>query len=859
MLFFSRHQSSLEVYTGKCFLRGKPENPLLLLGQYSDEDSDEELDNTTMEKSLVDDGQENGSMDKKSVDVEVIAHLVNDTSKDLEKRLEGDSIVEDPVQNQDENHKMLIDSATSEKVILEKEATISASSDASHSADVNSSWKMVLHEESNQYYYWNTLTGETSWAVPPQLSYQTESMGEKEIIINAEGRLDSVAGSLEADFDLDARLASYVAIDSNNHLIDANATLDIQGISEDFTAEGEQNVHIGEISKEKGQSFDVNLTEISNSSKEVTVSDAALTLLEADASFQKSGHTVLGSYTDSESMMVKEDEDDDLCTSLVNLGESLLQRLTSFKSSISHMGEQAWISKSILEVEIRLHDIKSLLPFGSSLLPFWVHCERFLKQLEVDINKHDKKSEQICDIETTPLPDETVGGEIVADINRRAVVGPTPEASPPTIDDDTRTAILEEDVACHGVEQPTESLHKVFSMSGEDVDMDVDMEVDDASTHEEPMHSNSYAEDISLPGSFVPPPDEDWVPPPPPPENELIPPPPDNEAVPPPPSDDAADPPYLLPSTYPGTTQALHYTDQYNMSYLSSNYDYYGQTSTEFLQNGVYGQAEGCQVAVPHASLYYEALPSGYPVAPVVVNPIAHVAYYDHQDGSAYPVPICSSQDVIISDHIQPVEVTINQDIDKAYKEVPASVQVPTTMPVVQSVASAAVSSTSFVAKTQKVLRAKKKTTAVVSSLRSNKKVSSLVDKWKAAKEELLEKEEEEEPLTAYELLEKKRQREIKEWHAQQIASGEAKVNANFQPLGGDWRERVKRKRARMNSETVEKSSGSSLSEGQRKPDLDEISKVLPSGWLAYWDDSTNKVYYSNAIKSETTWTRPTS
>ena len=29
----------------------------------------------------------------------------------------------------------------------------------------------------------------------------------------------------------------------------------------------------------------------------------------------------------------------------------------------------------------------------------------------------------------------------------------------------------------------------------------------------------------------------------------------------------------------------------------------------------------------------------------------------------------------------------------------------------------------------------------------------------------------------------------FQEWHAQQIASGEAKDNANFQPLGGDWYE----------------------------------------------------------------------
>ena len=36
--------------------------------------------------------------------------------------------------------------------------------------DSKSSWKMVLHEESNSYYYWNTVTGETSWEVPADLA-----------------------------------------------------------------------------------------------------------------------------------------------------------------------------------------------------------------------------------------------------------------------------------------------------------------------------------------------------------------------------------------------------------------------------------------------------------------------------------------------------------------------------------------------------------------------------------------------------------------------------------------------------------------------------------------------------------------
>ncbi|KAG9136510.1 hypothetical protein Leryth_014353 [Lithospermum erythrorhizon] len=140
--------------------------------------------------------------------------------------------------------------------------------------------------------------------------------------------------------------------------------------------------------------------------------------------------------------------------------------------------------------------------------------------------------------------------------------------------------------------------------------------------------------------------------------------------------------------------------------------------------------------------------------------------------------------------------------------------------------------------------------------MRSSKKVSSLVDKWKAAKEEMME-EEEEEPETYIEKLEKKRQREIEEWRAKQIASGEAKENANFQPLGGDWQERVKRKRAKLAKE-VDQSPSKGSTGRTEQPDLNELSKGLPSGWQVYWDDSSKQVYYGNTITSETSWTRPT-
>lgn len=36
-------------------------------------------------------------------------------------------------------------------------------------SDAGGDWKMVMHAETNQCYYWNTLTGETSWEVPAGL------------------------------------------------------------------------------------------------------------------------------------------------------------------------------------------------------------------------------------------------------------------------------------------------------------------------------------------------------------------------------------------------------------------------------------------------------------------------------------------------------------------------------------------------------------------------------------------------------------------------------------------------------------------------------------------------------------------
>ncbi|KAG0582964.1 hypothetical protein KC19_3G097700 [Ceratodon purpureus] len=174
--------------------------------------------------------------------------------------------------------------------------------------------------------------------------------------------------------------------------------------------------------------------------------------------------------------------------------------------------------------------------------------------------------------------------------------------------------------------------------------------------------------------------------------------------------------------------------------------------------------------------------------------------------------------------------------------------------------------------------------TAVGSSRMSKKKVSTLVNKWMAAQEELHSSDEEEEDkdLFDFEALEKKRQKEIEEWRHQTLASGGALENANFQPLGTlDWRERVKRAKKEASklaakqekdakAEESTKDSANALDDSNpdvdkvaasttppKKPDLKELSKDLPPGWQAFWDAASRDVYYGNLTTSETSWDRP--
>ncbi|GAQ86117.1 hypothetical protein KFL_002710120 [Klebsormidium nitens] len=171
-----------------------------------------------------------------------------------------------------------------------------------------------------------------------------------------------------------------------------------------------------------------------------------------------------------------------------------------------------------------------------------------------------------------------------------------------------------------------------------------------------------------------------------------------------------------------------------------------------------------------------------------------------------------------------------------------------------KSVAEAAAAAAGAAAGSRKAKPKKPASAPVGRGLSSAKKVSSLMDKWKAAAQDAQPRKEG--PLSAEE-LERQKAAELEEWRRQQIASGEADKNANFAPVEGDWRKRVKKAQKQAEREARQAAAPSVSPPHADKPDLAALAKGLQPGWQPFLDPGSGDVYYGNLRTSETTWTRP--
>ncbi|CAN1848013.1 hypothetical protein LINPERHAP1_LOCUS38753 [Linum perenne] len=883
----------------------QPQNPLLLLGQYSDDEIDDEKNqdrnhgandssSTALTKQDIhpDEGNEK---DNNGNGVEDLA-IQSDGQQDMN----GDSIAVDAAKSvkhgESRDSDVTANADTSKPLMLAEKSSVGEAT-PQVAEDVISGWRMVLHDETNQYYYWNTETGETSWEVPIALAQMGYTLKQETSV--AESTSLPVSESYN-------NLASNVGgVYFPVSTVDSSTVVSYVSLSEEANGSMQESyAFYQQVGSEPPKDESFIMYPQQNELERNSISVHA-PLCNVNSVQDEPSHVAMSAHIQKEVT--------DISSSLRTRCQCLLERLKSLTGFEGHPQDRDRMFKYITELETRLFDIESLSSYGSSLLPFWMHSEGRLKQLEDTINN------EIYQLAVSAQLEDDVDKSIISCEGMRKnqdgllpeslLDGPgsckqnaslhTKESSPiegasgsiPFDGHNSPSGKFPENAMMSAAGNETADL-KSESLGIEDVDMDIDMEVDDVPTNttpsknthhsnsalvEEPTPSNLPAESISFmvgESSAIPPPEEEWIPPPPS-DTELVPPPPpDDDFVPPLPLEEPPDSSYSMLPCSGQMGQPMSYTEHYSFPYVDSTFQYYNSAAT--LPSG-YVHIDGSQAAIPQASLYYGPVSTTYSETP----PVEQIASYDLHtvppgtlvtglESSNLPTSFGTAQSdpshvldatrsvnsgpllkpeslvagiQIDSGNVQPSSNMNNQAPDlsdnKGTLSAAASASAPSSNAKVQSKAS----------------RGKKRTVSVATSLRSNKKVSSLVDKWKAVKEEMHE-DEEDEPENALEILEKKRQKEIEEWRAKQITSGEAKDNANFQPLGGDWREKVKRRRALAAKEDGKKQPETGV-DAKQQPDLAELSRGLPTGWQVYWDEASKQVYYGNAVTSETSWSRP--
>ncbi|KAK8969757.1 hypothetical protein KSP40_PGU013693 [Platanthera guangdongensis] len=799
----------------------KQDNPLLLLGQYSDDELDDEA--SKQEDDGIDCSMEPDDKGEEHVDAnENLENNKNEISESNSSKLESDQANTpkelkandtETIENTSvgtENCETVLTGRTCGPELMENQCN----------GHVIGDWKLVLHDESNQYYYWNTVTGETSWVVPEALNVDTQTTDEH--CVSTTAIEERVANAGEAQ--------TFTGMTVYGHVLSADGNESSNPVPKDTDEEKvyESSQIVGHYSTDNVAATYGQFSGYSSLSEHLTNLSGPQNALNSE---EMDVHLSRGSDHYA--------SEDAHASQLVKYGEVLLQRLDMLYGSAQQPEEHKEIRR---EIDIRISDCRALSSYGSSLLPFWWHTDTQLKQIESAIIKSEASSlvqpEDFSNLTAMQKDPQGAAYSKVTEKDDQIIV--TCESGNDTLKNEnasTEKMSTNINFEGHGTGQKSEicqednlipdstSLVPTFY----EEDMDVEMEVDDESppipSSEQFIQTNlqlpPYPSIPSAESHVPPPPEEEWIPPPP----------PEIEPLPPlPPFESDVNPP--LEASFPQSyTETISYSfpDHHNVGYHVPTYDYYSSTGTDVSNVAYYG-FPGVAPQLVHSS--------------VLELPV---------DSLGNSLPKINAQPPSAPNNPSKVKREKNTFVNTTFVAVHVIPFVACGQCLTTVILDGALGKPCMTA----TLRSKKRMVTLAPTLMSNKKVSSLVDKWKAAKEEL-HGDEEDEPENALEILEKKRQKEIEQWRARQVATGEAQDNANFVPLGVDWRERVKRRRTADTSTENAQTSSTSTANGQKQPDLVELSKGLPSGWQVYWDDSTKQAYYGNQHTSETSWSRPT-
>lgn len=162
---------------------------------------------------------------------------VGEVSKDLDTSVSADPVTEKNGQQNTMQDSTLLDVEYSEKnesdvapgdlqneMASQDQMYASEGFDERVGTDISSGWKMVMHEESQRYYYWNIETGETSWEVPQVLAQEDQLTNDLLPPASVNDKIDSAAVGMDSSNMISTAMQDTSATLINDGSVETSAT-----------------------------------------------------------------------------------------------------------------------------------------------------------------------------------------------------------------------------------------------------------------------------------------------------------------------------------------------------------------------------------------------------------------------------------------------------------------------------------------------------------------------------------------------------------------------------------------------------------------------------------------------------------